>query len=422
MASQIQPTALACAATLSGHRDRVWSVSWHPSGVLIASASGDKTIRLWQRKRAGEKEEKEKEQEKEEQQQQQQQQQSWRCIAVLEGAQSRTVRSVAWSPCGTMLAAASFDATTVLWKLRGTYARAFGGGAVRGVDGDWGDDGGGGGGGSEDDSDSDDTSPMRLLCVLEGHEHEVKSVAWSPDGMFLATSSRDKTAWVWECDAESLAVADVECMAVLVGHAQDVKCAKWRPGTSDLMTSSYDNSVRFWPFDSEEEDWPLDMQMPLSPDAHASTVWSLDFEPLGYGASGAVTKSSRFVSCDGDGKIVLWNEDGEADGDAGDALEKEAKWKVVARIDTPHDRCVYSLSWAPCTKKMSTATIASAGGDDRICVYKESGSPGSNRFVLTHDQPKAHASDVNCVQFNPSNPCELASAGDDLCIKVWLMA
>lgn len=34
-------------ATLSGHTDRVWKVSWNHTGTVLATCGGDKTVRLW---------------------------------------------------------------------------------------------------------------------------------------------------------------------------------------------------------------------------------------------------------------------------------------------------------------------------------------------------------------------------------------
>lgn len=108
------------------------------------------------------------------------------------------------SPDGRYIASVSFDATTVIWEKQG--------------------------------------NSYEVVSSLEGHESEVKSVAWSPSGSYIATCSRDKSVWIWEADPDT----DFECISVLHGHTQDVKFVKWHP-TEDLLVSvSYDDTVRIW--------------------------------------------------------------------------------------------------------------------------------------------------------------------------------
>jgi uncharacterized protein YjbI with pentapeptide repeats len=77
--------------TLEGHSDTVWGVSFSPDSRLLASASSDNTVKLWQVE-------------------------GGRLIDTLEG-HSGSVTGVSFSPDSRLLASASLDNTVKLWDV-----------------------------------------------------------------------------------------------------------------------------------------------------------------------------------------------------------------------------------------------------------------------------------------------------------------
>ena len=168
-----------------------------------------------------------------------------------------------------MLATASFDASTAVWTERG---------------GDW-----------------------ECVAVVEGHENEVKSCAWSPSGSLLATCGRDKTVWIWEVQPGF----DFECVAVLHGHTQDVKQVAWHPTEDVLVSVSYDDDVRVWEEDPDGDDWSCARVLTKNEGGHGSTVWSAAFEAgAGSDRDRAARGDRRMATCSDDRRIVVWDAKG----------------------------------------------------------------------------------------------------------------
>ncbi|EAQ83855.1 hypothetical protein CHGG_10259 [Chaetomium globosum CBS 148.51] len=264
--------------------------------------------------------------------------------SALTGGHARSVRTVAWQPArggGTGggsggkrlgLVTGSFDATAGLWSFEGDADAAAGGGGG-GLEREVRMGGGGGGGGESEEE--EEVREWEFNLVLEGHENEVKSLAFSPGGQYLATSSRDKSVWIWE-DVSSGQGGDDEdeweTVAVLSEHDGDVKAVAWCPSnlpnaragvgrqhnSSEVLASaSYDDTVRVWREDADGE-------------------WVSGF--------GGVPSTMRR------------------------SLREE--WDCTAVLPKVHTRDVYSVSWSA-----DTGLVASTGSDGIIAVYAEESAP-----------------------------------------------
>ena len=117
--------------TLRGHTDRVYSVAWSPDGRTLASTSQDGTVRLWNPNNGIN-------------------------FAVLRG-HTAAVYCVAWSPDGRILASGGRDDTVRIW----------------------------------------DPDTHGTLRVLRGHSNDVYRLAFHPNGQTLASAAHDRTIRLW---------------------------------------------------------------------------------------------------------------------------------------------------------------------------------------------------------------------------------
>ncbi|KAJ6020469.1 hypothetical protein N7540_005973 [Penicillium herquei] len=294
--------------TLEAHSDRVNSIAWSQDGSRLASASDDKTVRIWDPA-------------------------TGHSMFTLE-AHSDTVWSIAWSPDGGRLASGSWDSTVRIWDpATGHCVLTFKAHSDKVESIAWSPDG------SRLASESTDNTiriwdlaTSQYVLILKGFT-EVESITWSQDGSQLASASGDNTVRIWD-------PATGHCMLILKGHSDWATSITWSQDGSRLASGSYDRTVRIWD--------PTTGQSVLTLEGHSDAVSSIAWSQDG----------SRLASGSWDSTVRIWD---PTTGQCVLILEGHSDW-------------VNSITWS-----QDGSRLASASSDKTVRIW----DPATGQYTST---------------------------------------
>ncbi|KAK6942340.1 WD40 repeat [Dillenia turbinata] len=297
--------------------------------------------------------------------------------------------------------------------------------------------------------------PSQTLQILQAHKDEIWFLQFSHNGKYLASSSKDQTAIIWEVKENN----QVSVKHTLTGHQKPVMTLAWSPDDSQLLTCGLEEVIRRWDITSGECLHVYEKQgvglisCGWFPDGKgvfcgvtdkSICLWDLDGGELECWKGQRTLKISDLAITD-DGKRIIsicketaillldWEARFERMIEEDQvitsfSLSKDNKFLLVNLINQEihlwsitgdlkvvskykgHKRTRFVIR--SCFGGFEQAFIASGSEDSQVYIWHR----GTGELLLALP---GHSGAVNCVSWNPVNPHMLASASDDRTIRIW---
>jgi WD40 repeat protein/tRNA A-37 threonylcarbamoyl transferase component Bud32 len=373
---------------LRGHKESVLKLAFSPNGKLLASAGNERTIKIWDADKGVE-------------------------LHNLSGHKGQ-VRHLEFSPDSNRLTSESFDKldkTVKVWDMKTGaelvtldhspeklhMASSFPGGlfnpnatvafsldgkehkrlAMSGMDriGIW-------------ELEADKIFKLKL----QWNARSVSSMTFSPDGKRLAsTASYDRTLKVWD-------VANGQLLVNLKGHSNEVTCVDFSPDGKQLASGSTDQTIMIWRQAPHQKTRKAADQKIKEFKTHIDGFGSLAFAQNGKQlASGGF----QFDSGDFDRTINVW------DSASGQKVHSINIGQKVNSINSSNRITVVTFS--PDSKRLASG---SHGGTIKLW---------DSLTGLELSRLKGQVGEVTSIAFSPDN-VKIASGGGDSGVRIWNIA
>ncbi|KAF5304558.1 hypothetical protein FQA39_LY09609 [Lamprigera yunnana] len=300
-----------------------------------------------------------------------------------------------------------------------------------------------------------DEFPTHTIQILNDHCDEVWFCQFSPDGLKLATGSKDTNVIIWDVHPETCTIS---LRKTLEGHSYGAAYISWNSDSTHLIACGPEESPEVWLWNVETEKCLKVSQSPE--DVLTCCAWNKDNNKFVVGGI-----RGHFYQCDMEGNILdtwegvrvncLWcRQDGKS------VLASDTHHRIrsynfdeladhnVLQEDHPimafsvdqndrlallnvatqgvhlwdlHDRCLVRRFQGVTQGHFTIHSTFGGANQDFVA----SGSEDNQVYIwhIRNELPIAtlpgHTRTVNCVAWNPVHSHMLVSVSDDCTVRVW---